>query len=134
MKTVILKLLFAAWIVIWGYFILREIFIKDNLRDYRTLTGLSLEGKHARVTGERLYDFLLFCKGAIPEGASYSLSGVEDGSLEQRRSAYYLYPMIPKGPAEYMLVFGKDPANLEGYVAYSDAPGLGHILKRAPTR
>lgn len=106
MKYGILKIVFAVWVGLWGFFFARELFIKDNLRDYRTLVTRNLEEKHAYVTGERLYDFLNSCKENLPERATYRLDGVEDGSIEKRRAVYYLYPLLESSDPDFILVYG----------------------------
>ena len=90
----ILKIIFAVWIALWIGFFARELFMKNNLRDYSALLSRTLEGKHAYVTGDKLYSFLEYCKKNMPEGATYKIIGVEEGSIERRRAVYYLYPNV----------------------------------------
>ncbi len=80
-------------------FFVRELFIKNNIRDYEALISRTLEGKHAYVTGDKLYGFLSHCKEIMPEIAKYKFVNIEEGSLDRRRAVYYLYPRVE----------GKDP-------------------------
>ena len=93
----------AAWMIIWISFTAREIFAKGGLKDYRELLSRTLEGKHAYVTGDRFYGFLVFCNERLPAGACYKLAGTKEGSLDQRRATYYLYPHMEKEGAEYQI-------------------------------
>jgi hypothetical protein len=107
MKYTILKIVFAVWVGLWLFFFARELFIKDNLRDYKALATRDLGGKHAYVTGERLYGFLKLCKDSLPSHATYKLTGIEDGSIEKRRAVYYLYPLVESNDPDFVLVYGK---------------------------
>jgi hypothetical protein len=107
MKNKILTAILIAWVVIWISFTARELFAKGGLNDYRRLLSRSLEGKRSYVTGDRFYEFLVFCNEHLPNGASYELAGIEEGSHDQRRAAYYLYPHMKKKDAEYLLDAGR---------------------------
>ncbi len=112
MRYTILKIAFAVWVGLWLLFIARELFVKDNLRDYRTLATRTLEEKHAYVTGDRLYGFLKSCKENLPPRATYRLIGIEEGSIEKRRAVYYLYPLIESSDPDFILAYGNtDPEN-----------------------
>ncbi len=128
-KSAILKIAFAAWVIIWAFFVARELLIKDNLRDYVTLAGRSLEGKRAYVTGDRLYGFFNFCKANVPAGAKVSITGLEDGSIEKRRAVYYLYPLIESPEPDYILAYGTAAARRDGYLE-SAIGEYGRILKK----
>ena len=134
MKYTILKIVFAVWVGLWLLFFARELFIKDNLRDYRALATRDLEWKHAYVTGERLYGFLKFCKENLPLHATYKLTGIEDGSIEQRRAVYYLYPLVESSDAEYLLVYGGTAVEKNGYITLAGMGGSGYILKKLKVR
>ena len=103
MKNNIFKIAFAVWVVLWAWFLVRELFVKDNIDTYRALLQRPLEGKRSYVTGDRLYEFLMSCKSEMPEGASYKIVGLEDGSIEKRRAVYYLYPHLESNGAGYIL-------------------------------
>ena len=129
MRT-ILKIAFAVWVVLWIIFVARELFIKDNLRDYEALATRTLEEKHAYVTGDRLYGFLKFCKENLPQNAAYRLDGVEDGSIERRRAVYYLYPLLESSEPDFVLVYGSPAAEKNGYLAVAGMGGSGYIMKK----
>ena len=134
MKYKILKIVFAAWAVTWLFLVGRELFVKNNLRDYKALIGRSLEGKHAYITGERLYDFLKFCKANLPDRATYSLTDIEEGSIEKRRAIYYLYPLLEDGDPDFILVYGKCSAKKDGYMMFAGSSGFGCIMKKMKVR
>lgn len=130
-KYRLLKIAFAVWVGIWLFFVARELCKKSVIRDYASLWSGSLEGKRAYVTGQRLYDFLLFCKANLPQKATYALEGIEDGSIEKRRAAYYLYPLIEAGSPDFVLVFGKAGFSRDGYGNFAAMDGSRYILKKA---
>ena len=103
MKQTILKILFIVWVVLWIGFLARELFIKNNMRDYSALLSRTLEGKHAYVTGDRLYEFLVYCKKNMPAGMTYKLVGFDAVALESRRAAYYLYPNIQSQDPDFVI-------------------------------
>jgi len=103
MKNNIFKMAFAVWIVLWAWFLVRELFVKDNIDTYGALLQRSLEGKRSYVTGDRLYGFLMSCKREMPEGSNYKITGLEDGSIEKRRAVYYLYPHLESSEPAYIL-------------------------------
>jgi len=92
MKQTIIKILFIVWVALWIGFFARELFLKNNIRDYKALLTRTLEGKRAYVTGDKLYEFLTYCKTKMPEGCAYNIIGMDEGALESRRAVYYLYP------------------------------------------
>ncbi len=98
-----LKIIFAVWVALWAVFFVRELFIKNNIRDYEVLLSRTLEGKHAYVTGDKLYGFLSHCKKNMPDNAAYELVGIEEGALERRRAVYYLYPGIESKNPDFVI-------------------------------
>ena len=121
--------LFAAWVVLWLIFAVRELFVKGAARDYAYLLQRSLEGKRAHVTGERLYRFLAFAREVVPEGASYELVGLEEGSLDKRRATYYLYPRVEKPGADFVLVYNKDATRRGKYDEIGSIDASRHVRK-----
>lgn len=121
--------LFAAWVILWLMFGARELFFKGQARDYAELFRRSLEGKRAHVTGERLYRFLAFAKEVVPEGASYELIGLEDGSLDKRRATYYLYPRAEKKDADFVLAYNRDATRRGKYDEIGSISPSRHIPK-----
>ena len=114
----------------WVWFVVRDLFLKDNINSYRVLITRSLEGKHSYVTGDRLYEFLIFSSGKIPAGASYDFVGFAPESLENRRAVYYLYPRIQKESPEYILVYDQPGFEREGYALVSLMDESRYIIKR----
>src|SRR3989338_2984090 len=105
MKRTILTIAFGIWVSLWVLFIARELFQKGYFYDYKALLPRSLEGKRSYVTGDRFYEFLTFCKRGLPPGSSFRLVGVKEDSVDRRRAAYYLYPLVEKDEAEFLLVY-----------------------------
>jgi len=105
MKRKIFFLAFIVWVILWISFTARELFLKGQLTDYKTLLSLSLEGKHAHVTGLELYEIITRANRQLAPGGSYKLSGVKDNSLDKRRAVYYLYPHIEKEKPDLVLFY-----------------------------
>ncbi|MBI4974676.1 MAG: hypothetical protein HZC19_02570, partial [Candidatus Omnitrophica bacterium] len=103
---------------------------KKYLNGYRILIARNEEGKRAYTYGEGLFEFLSFCKSSLPSLASYDLVGIEAGSLDSRRSIYYLYPHIKIENADYLLVFNKPDFKKTGYNLYKRLDNSRFILKR----
>ena len=99
----ILRIIFIVWIALWIGFLARELFVKNNIRDYKTLLTRTLEGKHAYVTGDRLYEFLTYCKTQMPERSAYNIIGMDEGALESRRAVYYLYPNVSSTDPNFII-------------------------------
>ena len=108
MKSNVFKLIFIIWVSLWVFFIIRGLTAQGVIYDYRELLLRPLEGKHSYVTGDSLYEFLIFCKNKLPEGAKYKIIGLDEGSLEKRRAVYYLYPLIESETPEFILNYGPD--------------------------
>ncbi len=109
MKDRILKLAFTTWIIIWAFFIFRELFIKSRFSDYKILLSRSLEGKRSYVTGDKFYEFLTFCKRNLPQSAFYDLILIKKGDIEldKIRAIYYLYPSLKKIDPEFILIYNE---------------------------
>ncbi|MFA6142764.1 MAG: hypothetical protein WC738_05700 [Candidatus Omnitrophota bacterium] len=103
MKNNIFKIAFLIWAALWAWFIVRDLLVKDNIETYKVLAGRDLEGKRSYITGDRLYEFLKYCKNNMPEGARYKMTGLEDGSIDKRRAVYYLYPSLELNEPGYVL-------------------------------
>lgn len=131
MKHKIFPILLCVWIALWIAFTARELFVKDNIRDYRALLSRTLDGKRAYVTGDRLYEFLVFCREKAPQGATFALAGVEEGSIEQRRAVYYLYPLLASRQPDMIFVYDKPGAAQAGYAVFAVLDDSRYILKKA---
>lgn len=123
-------LVFAIWVVLWVVFAAREIFIKNNLRDYKILLSRSLEGKRAYVTGDRFYEFLLFCNEKLPQGAKYSWVKTDKEDHARRRSTYYLYPHLEEEAAQFLLVYDEPDVTRKGYEIFAVLDGSRYILEK----
>lgn len=130
MKYRILKILLAVWVALWIVFIAKELFVKGALGEYRNLLARPLEGKHSYITGEVLYSFLDICMRAVPEKAAYKLVGLEKGSLEQRRAAYYLYPRIESDHPEFILLYKTPNASYPDYEVVARMNATSCVLKK----
>ncbi len=130
MKDRILKISFAVWIILWAFFTARELFMKGALRDYKILLSRSLDGKRAYVTGDRLYEFLVFSNEKLPPTASYRLVGLEEGSIDKRRSTYYLYPHLEKPVADFVLIYDAFGISKSGYETFCELDTTRYILRK----
>ena len=131
MKSIILKLILAIWLIIWALFLVRELFIKGHIREYKTLWSRSIEDKRAYVTGDKFYEFLAFCKKSIPESAAYDLMMKSDvDTIQERRAVYYLYPDLKAGNPEFILVYDQPDITKAGYEIFAKFDNSSYILKK----
>lgn len=129
MKNKIFLGIFLIWSVLWVSFIERGLFRKGYFYDYKELLIRSPEGRRSYVTGDRFYDFIVFCNSKLPEGESYRWMGLEDGSHAKRRATYYLYPHLEKEGARFILVYDK-PYKGDDYAVFAALDKARYILKR----
>ncbi|MCX5667107.1 MAG: hypothetical protein NTY34_02195 [Candidatus Omnitrophica bacterium] len=129
-KKIIVRIILAAWVIIWAIFLIRPFFKKDLIRDYSNLSKLSTEGKRAYVTGPRLYEFIRVCNQSMPGPSLYGVIGIKKDSLEHRRVRYYLYPNIEKEEPEFLLVYGTKNYAREGYKIFKVLDPDRYILRR----
>jgi len=127
---VFITLAFAIWIILWISFNVREIVYKGNLRDYNVLAHRSLDEKRAYVTGDKLYEFLVFCNNELPEEATYRWIKTDKPDHARRRATYYLYPHLETEEADFLLVFDEPFSVRSGYEIYSKLDDTRYILKR----
>lgn len=103
----IFKLILAIWVALWAFFLIRA----DKPGQYRALFdlySLKSEAKMRYVTGEKLYDFLLSCRGSMPEGATYELSGFKKFSIDEVRARYLLWPFkAGESEADFGIICGE---------------------------
>ena len=109
---------------------MREIFIKNNLREYKVLISRSFEGKRSYVTGDSLYEFLVFCNDKLPEGAAYKWTKTDKPDHARRRATYYLYPHLESEDAEFVLVFDDLFSARTDYGIFSKLDDTRYILKK----
>ena len=108
----------------------RDLIKKGHFGDYKILAFRNIPGKRSYDYGDNLFEFLEFCKTALPESANYDFAGVEKLSLEDRRAVYYLYPHIKKGKADFLLIYNKPAFKKEGYRLYKKLDNFRFILER----
>lgn len=130
MKNKILRLVFTIWVALWIFFVLREMFIKSNFKDYNALLHRTSEGRRAYVTGERLYEFLTFCNDKLPEGANYMWVKTDKEDLARRRSTYYLYPHLETENAQFLLVYDNPGIARDDYEFFAGLDDSRYILKK----
>ena len=131
MKNRILKILFLVWVVLWGAFTARELFVKGNISDYKALLARPLEGKHAYLMGDDLYGFVRFCNEKTPEDATFRLEGLDAGSIEARRAVYYFYPRLTAEKPDFIFVYDKPRTAVPGYALFARMDPSRYILKKA---
>ena len=129
-RRVAVRIILAAWVIIWAIFLIRPLFKKDLIRDYSNLLRLSTEGKRVYVTGLRLYEFIRVCNQSIPKSSSYEVIGIEKDSLEYRRARYYLYPNVEKKEPEFLLIYGIKNYEREGYKIFKILDPDRYILRK----
>ena len=122
--------IFAAWIVIWLNFFIRDLTKGKYLKEYKILLSRDAAGKASYTYGDRLFEFLRFCNDSLPDNEAYDLVGVEYPSLDFRRTVYYLYPHLKENKAAYILVFDKPGYVQDGYVLFKELDSSRFILKR----
>lgn len=127
-KKVVFKTVFAAWLVLWVIFLIRE----DKDGQYGTLRYLYTHGyddKLRHIMGNGLYEFLIFCRQNIPEGSTYELTGFERFSVSEVRARYFLWPLKDVGEnADFKIVYGKEGARSADYKEYKRYSDTGYIL------
>ena len=128
-KRKIFFIIFAVWLFLWVFFILRED-KDDQYRSLRELYRLSGESKVRHVVGGELYDFLVFCRDNMPEGSTYELMGFEKYSIYEVRARYFLWPMrAGTGRTDFKIFCGAS-ANMPGYEKVGDFGTGGTLLVR----
>lgn len=136
MKT-ILKLAFIVWIALWMIFFIRELFLKNNFKDYKILLSRTLEGKQSYVTVDKFYELLSLCKKNMPEGSTYAfrvLEGNFDWSIYKTRAAYYLYPDIESDDPQFIIVYNEPNVMKEGYRIYGKLDDNRYLLNKSGSR
>ena len=123
-------MILTAWLIIWINFFIRDLTKAKYLKEYKVLLSRDATGKASYTYGDRLFEFLKFCNGSLPDGTSYDMAGVEDLSLDYRRAIYYLYPHLNKTEAEYILVFDKPGYTKNGYIPFKELDPSRFVLKR----
>lgn len=126
----IFSVMLWAWLVIWVFYIGYDLFAKGRLQEYARLLPMTVEGRHAYVTGGRLYEFISFADERLPPAAGYRLKGLAWDSLECRRTAYYLYPHLGSDDADYLLIYDSPEAPDSRYDEFARLDETRYIMKR----
>ncbi|MDP3791492.1 MAG: hypothetical protein Q8R38_05580 [Candidatus Omnitrophota bacterium] len=129
-KKAVVRIILAAWVIIWAVFLIRPYFKKGLLSEYTSLIKLSTEEKRAHVTGAELYAFINFCKDSIKEPSTYEIAGIEKYSIEHRRMRYYLYPNIEKEDPEYVFVYKTKGFFRDKYKIFNRLDTQTYILRK----
>ncbi|MGD2278783.1 MAG: hypothetical protein PVH45_01655 [Candidatus Omnitrophota bacterium] len=129
-KQKFLKSVFIAWIALWVFFLIRE----DKDGQYKMMGYLyahSGEDNARYITGEKLYDFILFCKDNILPGSTYELAGFEKFSIDEVRARYYLWPLVSDADEpDFRIVYGGEVKPARGYKMYMRYGDDGYVAVR----
>ncbi len=129
-KTNIFKLILTVWLVLWLFFLIRE--DKDN--QYQSLGYLYTHGYDEKIEyllGGELYDFLVFCRGNMPEGSTYEILGFEKFSIKEVRARYFMWPLKSVGEdPDFKIVHGGQEADTRGYKEHKEYGPAGRLLIR----
>ena len=132
-KIIIIRAVFAIWIILWVNFILRDLFRKGYFCDYMALIKRDTEGKTSYVYGDYLYPLLKFSKQKLPVGSTYRFIDDEEYSINYRRAAYYLYPLLQSDKPDYILVYNTIYRK-RGYTIFAELDSNRYILKRTKNK
>lgn len=132
-KTIIVRAVFAIWIILWVNFILRDLFGKGYFCDYMALIKRDTEGKTSYVYGDYLYPLLKFSKQKLPVGSTYKFIDDEEYSINYRRAVYYLYPLLQSDKPNYILVYNTSYRK-KGYTIFAELDSNRYILKRTKNK
>ncbi len=132
-KTIIIRTVFAIWIVLWVNFILRDLFRKGYFYDYMALIKRGAEGKRSYVYGDYLYPLLRLSKQKLPFGSTYRFIDDEEYSINYRRAVYYLYPLLQSDKPDYILVYNSTYRK-KGYTIFAELDSNRYILKRTKNK
>jgi len=95
------KIVFAVWVFIWAFFLVRG-FAKGELKEFREYALLNREEKVGHILGDKLHNLLSECKKTIPDNATYKIEGNLDDH-NKYRLRYYLYPRLEDETPDYIL-------------------------------
>ncbi len=127
----IFAVIFAAWIVIWFNYYLRDMTKGKYFKEYGVLLSRDEDGRKSRIYGDRLFGMLRLAERNLAEDVSYEMVGVDEASVDYRRAIYYLAPRtITDGQAQYVLVFNKPGYVRDGYTLYRELDDSNYVMKR----
>jgi hypothetical protein len=127
-KVVIL--VFVIWVVLWGFFLVRE----DKDGQYAQLKRLYQADSMSKarvICGDELYAFVTYCSENIPKEATYGISGFDQFAIDEVRLKYYLWPReYVDDNAEYLLYYKQNKPFIKGY-SKNEIPGVdGYVFKK----
>lgn len=131
MKTkFIFKGVLLVWLILWVVFLIRQ----SKHGQYEDLAYFYSNGYDSKVQyllGDDLADFLSFCAGCIPEGATYDIKGFEKFSIKEVRARYYLWPLYrTENKPDFIIVYGAYPDIMPGYLEFRSLQGKGAVYIR----
>ncbi|MFH1593065.1 MAG: hypothetical protein ABID09_00020 [Candidatus Omnitrophota bacterium] len=134
MRSINSRFLYAAiftfWVILWVNFLIRDLFVKGQIHDYAILAGSGSAGRRSHVYGEPFFGLLMLSKESLSEEASFKFAGVADMSIDHRRGIYYLYPRVEKEDPDYILVYGSEGFEKEGYDLCAALDKQRFVLKK----
>ena len=105
----------STWVILWLFFLVRE----DKDGQYRMIGELyrsSDAEKTGTVYGAGFYDFLVFCRNAMPADATYEIRGFDKYSIDEVRARYFLWPMrSDTRRPDFEIVYGRGQSVPAGY-------------------
>ena len=111
----ILIVILLLWVALWLFFLARE----DKDGQYGTLKALyrSPDAKKAAIVyGSDFYDFLIFCRKAMPANATYEILGFDKYSIDEVRARYYLWPAkVGTQRPDFKITYGRGNSVPAGY-------------------
>lgn len=125
-------LIFFIWLILWVTFIIRE----NKQGQYSDLGYLyshpDYNQRVKRVFGNDLYDFLVFCKGLLPQNKTYSIGGIDKLDFDEVKARYFLWPleMVEVNP-DFIIFYRREPSGQEnGYGLFRKYKDSGYILAK----
>ena len=113
-KNIFIAILFV-WVAIWLFFLVRE----DKEGQYSTLEVLYRSPSAERteiIYGADFYEFLVFCRNAMPSDATYAILGFDKYSIDEVRARYFLWPAkVDDRHPDFKIIYGSESRVPEGY-------------------
>lgn len=122
----------VIWAFIWLFFFIRGLALTDY-KVFKNIAVKDVEEKRRHMMKKGLYDFIGFCREAIPEKDDFAF--VYDRTtldpVETSRTAYYLYPRKMREGALYIMVFGVSGYGKRGFELMERFDETSFILRKA---
>jgi hypothetical protein len=114
------------WIAVWFFLLFRG----NKKGDYATLKYLYSHSdveKRRYLTGGDLYDFLVFCKAALPRNSVYNILGLDE--TREITARYLLWPARRElENPDFLIVYGDPQFTRNGYRIVRDYKNTGILL------